>query len=100
MNRISQAFGDKTPLHGEVTVVVKRGEFIHAPAHAAVVDDDLAVFISRERIHRGSRPVPKAETQKTDDYIVGTDNRFVVADADAVTGCRLSRNGEITVIDF
>ena len=40
MSGIGQSLAEHAPLHREVIVVVERSEFVNAPTHRAMVDDD------------------------------------------------------------
>ena len=99
---------NNAPLQGHVGVGIEGGGFVNAPAHGAVIQDDILVVAAPNAVFAvglvtadiGLAPVAfisKAEAHKADNHIVGVDVGRVVLDADAVSGGRLAGDGDISL---
>src|SRR5690606_1087740 len=95
VHRVIKGLRNDAPLQGKVTVVIKGGTLVRCPADAAVVDDQVAVALAADSVPFHALHITQAEPDKTDNHIVCADADRVIADADAVTRCRLPRNGHI-----
>ena len=110
---VLHGLGNQAPLHGEILVAVEGSRLVHAPAHGAVVQDDMVQITAPDAVlavglaglDLGGGPgslVTEPETQETDDHVIGTlgQIRRIVFEADTVAGSRLARNGQIAFGDF
>ena len=109
--RLGEALAQDAPLHGEVLVAVEGGTFVRAPAHAAMVDDDVRGVASPHGVVFRFQFVSHAAADETDDDIGGAlvfflflfisgDVQGVVFDADAIPRSSLSGDGEVAVLDY
>ena len=99
---------NNAPLQGHVGVGIEGGGFVNAPAHGAVIQDDIFVVAAPDAVFAvglsildiGLAPVAfvsKTEAHKADNHIVRIDVGGVVLDADAVSGGRLAGNGDVSL---
>ena len=93
---IGEAFGDGTPLHGEVVVVVEGGHLVDAPTEGTVVEHD-AVFLT---LPNGISAVvdifllSASDADKADDVVTASTDR-TVANGDARVGSCLASDGGV-----
>ena len=95
---VGEAFAEDAPLHGEVLVAVEGRAFVRAPAHAAMVDDDVLLVASPHGVVFGLVLVAHAAADEADDDVVGLHHERVVLQADAVAGGGLSGDGDVAVL--
>ena len=102
MTGIAQRFGDGTPLHGKVAIVVERSHFIATPRHRAVVENDVLFIASPDSIGTIVHVLylTTTETNESDNNIVGRAIDGVIAQSDTRRGSRLSGDGNIAILDL
>ena len=108
---IPHGFGNQAPLHGHVHIAVERSRLVDAPAHGAMIQDDViqvtspdAVFAVRlagiDVLLRPRRLVTQAETHEADDDIVSLQDHRIILQADTVAGSRLACDGQVSLVNF
>ena len=95
---LRQALAEDAPLHGEVFVAIEGGTLVRAPAHAAMVYDDILVVAPPDGIALVLPLVAHAAAQEADDDIVGFDHQRIVLQANAVAGGCLPGNGHVAFL--
>jgi hypothetical protein len=97
MTGVVKTLGNEAPLHGQVFHAVYRTTFVDAPANGAMVDDDVFLIHASQTItfmisYIG---VAQAKTHKADDDVARVDGEGVIGDADTITRCCLSGDGNV-----
>src|SRR5687767_6383206 len=100
VNGLVKAFRDYAPLQCKVLVVVERCALIGRPAHRTVFYDDILSSNAADGIILLAFLTPEAEAHVADDNIVSIYNKREVSQADAVAGGRVSRNGDVAIINI
>ena len=71
VNRLIEALGNDTPLHGKIDISIKRSAFIGTPADAAMVNDDVFTESASKSIGFNTFFIAHAKTQVSHDDIIG-----------------------------
>ena len=97
MGRALEGLGDDAPLHGEVGVAIEGSALVNAPTHGAMVDHDIVVVLTLESVVSvGGYPIAQTEAEELDnDILQATEHERIVRQGDAITGSRLSSDGDI-----
>src|SRR5204863_9666814 len=99
VQRAREALADEAPLDGEVGALVDRENFVYAPAHRAVINNDVRAFATKAVLFF-ARSVARPEAEVSDDQIMGVEVDLEVLDANAVAGRGLPRYGQVRMNDF
>ena len=101
---VAEAFRNDVPLEGEILHPVEGSALVGAPAHGAMVDDDLLVFVVVVAHHLHGVVfrlflIAHPAADETDDHVAGADAEGVVLQADTVTGGALAGDGQVSPRD-
>ena len=100
--RVHHALCGDAPLYGGVVAAVEREALVYAPAHRAVVYDDVLLVHSAESVALVCIDVAVAHAEAEIAYydVVGTYLKRIVGDADAVAGGCLSGYGDVAAVQL
>ena len=102
------AFRNDAPLHCEAVERPGGGHGLgSSPTARAMVHDEVVAVGSAEALGAElARVISRTDTQEADDHVMRRQDRegvpaaLVLLDADAVTGRRLARNGQVGLADY
>ena len=103
MRAIVHALGEDAPLHGEILISVEGCALVDAPAHGAVVEDDVAEVTPPDAVFAVSGVgafIAQAEVQIADYDIIRVDVDGVVLETDSAAGGSLAGYGDVAVADL
>ena len=94
---IGESLAEHAPLHGEVVIIVERGQLVDTPADGAVVENHAFLMTGPDGIGTvvDILLLTTTETDETDDDIIGIGTDGIITDGDARTRSCLALDSSV-----
>ena len=93
----TEAFGNKTPLHGEILPAIYRTGLINGPADGTMINHHILAVHAAQSVRLTSALIAYTETQVTDNHIFRINRNRATGYADTLSGGSLAGNSQVTI---